>query len=84
MLAAVLKDFNELVLEDIPTPEPGPGEALVRVKACGICATDFKAIRGIRRNVTFPLIAGHEPAGVVAAVGPGVSEFAVGDEVVVG
>lgn len=83
MLAAILKDFNELVLEDIPTPEPRRGEALVRVKACGFCATDFKAIKGIRRNVTFPLIAGHEPAGVVAAVGEGVTEFREGDEVVV-
>ena len=61
MLAAVLKDFDKLVLEDVPTPTPGPGEALVRVKACGFCATDYKAIKGIRRNVKFPLIAGHEP-----------------------
>ena len=83
MLAAILKDFNDLVLEDIPVPDPGPGEALVRVKACGFCATDFKAIKGIRRNVQFPLIPGHEPAGVVAAMGPGVHEVCEGDEVIV-
>lgn len=53
----------------MPIPEPGPGEVLVRIKACGFCQTDFKAITGARRNVTFPLIPGHEPAGVVAAVG---------------
>ena len=39
MLAAVLKDFNQLALEDVPKPEPGPGEVLVRIKSCGICAT---------------------------------------------
>ncbi len=82
MLAAVLKDFNQLVLEDVPTPDPGIGEAVVRIKACGFCATDYKAIRGIRRNVEFPFIPGHEPAGVVAAVGPAVTGFREGDEVI--
>jgi propanol-preferring alcohol dehydrogenase len=83
MLAAVLRDFDRLELEELPTPEPGPGEALVRIRSCGFCATDFKAIRGIRRNVTFPLIPGHEPAGVVAAVGPLVTNVKVGDEVII-
>ena len=71
MLAAVLHDFNDLRLEQVPGPRAGIGEVLVRIKSCGICATDYKAIKGIRRNVTFPSIAGHEPSGVVAAVGPG-------------
>ncbi|HZP02331.1 MAG TPA: alcohol dehydrogenase catalytic domain-containing protein [Terriglobia bacterium] len=83
MLAAVLKDFNNLVLEEVPTPEPGPGQVLVRIKSCGFCATDYKAIKGIRRNVDFPLIPGHEPAGVVAAVGPCVKNVKEGDEVIV-
>ena len=82
MLAAVLKDFNKLVLEDVPMPKPALGEAVVRVKACGFCATDYKAIRGIRRNVTFPCIVGHEPSGVVAAVGAGVEHVREGDEVI--
>lgn len=82
MLAAVLKDFNKLVLEEIPIPKPGPGEVLVRIKSCGFCATDYKAIKGIRRNVEFPLIAGHEPSGVIAAVGQGVVHFREGDEVI--
>lgn len=82
MLAAVLKDFNQLVLEDIPVPEPGPGQVLVRIKSCGFCATDYKAIRGIRRNVEFPLIAGHEPSGVIAKTGPGVVHFKEGEEVI--
>ncbi len=53
------------------------------IKSCGICATDYKAIKGIRRNVTFPFIPGHEPSGVVAEVGPGVTHFKPGDEVIV-
>ena len=42
MLAAVLKDYDRLVLEEIPTPAPGPGQVVVRIKSCGFCATDFK------------------------------------------
>ena len=73
MLAAVLKEFDRLVLEDVPVPEPGLGEVVVRIRSCGICATDYKAIKGIRRNVTFPFIPGHEPSGIVAKVGTGVT-----------
>ncbi|MCC6445427.1 MAG: alcohol dehydrogenase catalytic domain-containing protein [Armatimonadetes bacterium] len=83
MLAAVLHDYNRLELEEVPNPQPQAGEALVRIKACGFCATDYKAIRGLRRNVKFPLVPGHEPAGVVAAVGPHVKHFREGDEVIV-
>jgi len=82
MLAAVLKDFNHLVLEEVPKPEPGPGEVLVRIKSCGFCATDYKAIKGIRRNVDFPLLPGHEPAGIIAGVGPYVTNVKEGDEVI--
>ncbi|MBR1967178.1 MAG: alcohol dehydrogenase catalytic domain-containing protein, partial [Lentisphaeria bacterium] len=79
---AVLKDFNNLVLEEVPTPIPGPGEVLVKIVSCGFCATDYKAIKGIRTNVTFPLIAGHEPSGIIAAVGSGVKHFKEGDAVI--
>jgi len=82
MLAAVLKDFDDLVLQDVPVPEPGPGEVVVRIRACGFCATDYKAIKGIRRNVRFPAILGHEPAGVVHAIGDAVEHFREGDEVI--
>ena len=82
MIAAVLKDFNVLVLEDVPVPEPAANEVVVRINACGVCATDYKAIKGIRTNVTFPFIAGHEASGVVAAVGAGVSHLSEGDEVI--
>jgi len=83
MLAAVLHDFNDLRLEDAPVPEAEPDEVVVKIKACGFCATDYKAIKGIRRNVSFPCIVGHEPAGIVSAVGRGVKHIKEGDEVVV-
>ena len=82
MRAAVLTDFNRLTLTDVPMPVPALGEVVVRIKSCGFCATDYKAIKGIRRNVAFPFIPGHEPAGVVAAVGPGVTRFREGDAVI--
>jgi threonine dehydrogenase-like Zn-dependent dehydrogenase len=84
MLAAVLHAFDKLELEDVPTPRAVDfGDVVVQIKSCGFCATDYKAIKGIRRNITFPSIQGHEPSGVVAEIGPGVSRFAVGDEVIV-
>jgi len=83
MLAAVLHDFDDLRLEQVPRPEPtDPDHVVVRIKACGICATDYKAIKGIRRNVSFPSIQGHESAGVVSAVGSAVRHVRVGDEVI--
>jgi len=84
MLAAVLHDFDKLELEEVATPRAQDfGDVVVKIKSCGFCATDYKAIKGIRRNITFPSIQGHEPSGVVAEVGPGGSRFAVGDEVIV-
>lgn len=84
MLAAVLHDFDDLRVERVPVPQPADfGDVLVRIRACGICATDYKAIRGIRRNVRFPAILGHEAAGVVTAVGPGVRHVQPGDEVII-
>ena len=83
MLAAVLHDFNDLRLEDVPKPvAKNAGEVVVRIKSCGICATDYKAIKGIRRNVNFPFIPGHEPAGLVEQIGAGVAYFKVGDAVI--
>lgn len=80
MRAAVLTAIGEpLEITDIPVPRPGPGEALVEVKACGVCFSDLKAAAGAARRV--PLVPGHEPVGVVAATGPRVSGLAPGDRV---
>ena len=69
MLAAVLHDFGNLLLEEVSYPTiRNVGDVVVKIKSCGFCATDYKAIRGIRRNVKFPFIAGHEPSGVVVEV----------------
>ena len=84
MLAAVLHDYDDLRLDQVPVPRAAEvGDVVVEVKSCGFCLTDYKAIKGIRRNVTFPFLPGHEPSGTVAEVGPGVEHFRVGDQVVV-
>jgi S-(hydroxymethyl)mycothiol dehydrogenase len=62
-------------------PDPGPGEALVRVQACGVCHTDLHYREG-GINDQFPFLLGHEAAGVVAAVGDGVHDVAPGDFVI--
>ena len=63
-------------------PDPGPGEALVRVQACGVCHTDLHYREGAI-NDDFPFLLGHEAAGVVEAVGPGVAGLGPGDYVVI-
>jgi D-arabinose 1-dehydrogenase-like Zn-dependent alcohol dehydrogenase len=85
MLAARFHQVGRpLVIEQIPTPEPGPGEVLVRVKACGICGSDIHiAFEGVTPTAYAPITLGHEPAGEVAACGPGVEGFQPGDRVVV-
>ncbi len=70
-----------VTLETIVVPEPGPGEAVVAVKACGVCHTDLHYREG-GINDDFPFLLGHEAAGVVEAVGPDVTEVAPGDFVV--
>src|SRR5579864_1514450 len=71
----------EVSVETIVVPDPGPGEALVRVQACGVCHTDLHYREGAI-NDEFPFLLGHEAAGVVEAVGDGVTNVAPGDYVV--
>ncbi|WP_327721390.1 S-(hydroxymethyl)mycothiol dehydrogenase [Streptomyces sp. NBC_00490] len=68
-------------LETIIVPDPGPGEALVKVEACGVCHTDLHYREG-GINDDFPFLLGHEAAGVVEAVGEGVTDVAPGDFVI--
>ncbi|MEX3099411.1 MULTISPECIES: S-(hydroxymethyl)mycothiol dehydrogenase [unclassified Streptomyces] len=68
-------------LETIVVPDPGPGEALVKVEACGVCHTDLHYREG-GINDDFPFLLGHEAAGVVEAVGEGVTDVAPGDFVI--
>lgn len=83
MKAAVLHALKEpLRIGQIRVPEPEHGEILVKVTACGVCHSDLHAVDGDwTPPPVIPLIPGHEVAGTVAKLGPGVSGFAVGDEV---
>jgi len=80
MHAAVYRGSSVVDVEEIPTPAIGPGEILIRVEACGICHTDLKKIE--HNLLTPPRVYGHETAGVIAAVGSGVTKFQRGDRVV--
>jgi L-iditol 2-dehydrogenase len=81
MKAAVYYGKEDLRLEEIPVPEPGPGEMLLRVDACGICPTDLKKIQ--KGLLPGPRVFGHETAGTVAQLGRGTRRFAEGQRVVV-
>jgi S-(hydroxymethyl)mycothiol dehydrogenase len=70
-----------VTVEDIVVPDPGPGEAVVAIQACGVCHTDLHYREG-GINDEFPFLLGHEAAGVVESVGEGVTEVAPGDFVV--
>ena len=80
MHAAVYRGQSVVRVEEIPTPAISPGEILIRVEACGICHTDLKKIE--HNLLTPPRVYGHETAGIVAAVGSGVTKFRPGDRVV--
>lgn len=79
MRAGVYRDKGVVRVEEVPVPEVGPGEVLIKVAACGICGTDIKKI--FHRYVEPPQILGHELAGIVVAVGQGVAKFKPGDRV---
>jgi len=81
MNAAVYKGHSTVCVEQVPIPEIGPGEILVRVEACGICHTDLKKIE--YNLLAPPRIYGHETAGTVVRAGRHVRRFAPGDRVVV-
>ena len=83
MKAAVLEKFGEpLVVTEVDLDDPGPGEALVRLVACGVCHTDLYTASGVDPSGYAPTVLGHEGAGVVEAVGEGVESLSVGDHVV--
>lgn len=84
MRAAVLHEVHDLQVENVPVPEPGPGEVLVRVGVCGVCGSDATEFgRGLVLAQP-PVTLGHEFAGIIEQVGEGVTDLAVGATVVCG
>jgi D-arabinose 1-dehydrogenase-like Zn-dependent alcohol dehydrogenase len=76
MRAAVFDSASrELSLEDVPTPDPGPDEVLVRVAACGICLSDVHLLDGTLPTPLPRVIPGHEPAGVIERAGSDVPDY---------
>ena len=81
MRAAVYRGIDDVRVETVPVPAIGPGEVLIRVYSCGVCGTDLKKIH--TGSHAPPRIFGHETVGVIAATGPEVKGFSVGDRVMV-
>lgn len=83
MKAAVVSEFQKaLDVQEVPRPKPGPGQALVKIEACGVCHTDLHAAQGdwpVKPKL--PLIPGHEGVGIVEEIGAGVTAVKVGDRV---
>lgn len=83
MRAAVFEAKGRIALREVPRPEPGLGEALIKVTLTTICGTDVHILKG-EYPVREGLIVGHEPVGVIESLGPGVTGYQVGDRVIVG
>ena len=86
MKAALLREFGKpLILDDVKTPEPGPGQVLVKVAACGACHSDVHIAQGewegFKSRMPMPVVLGHEVAGTVVKLGPGVQRMREGDTV---
>ncbi|SBV97368.1 Starvation-sensing protein RspB [uncultured Alphaproteobacteria bacterium] len=83
MTAVVVEKPHQLRIREARAEEPGEGEVLVRVRRAGICGSDLHIFHGTNPFAKYPRVIGHEFAGEIAAVGPGVSGFSLGDRVVV-
>ena len=84
MKAAVYLGIDEMAVREVPTPSPGPGEVLLRVKSCAVCGSDVRIFHHGNPRVHPPQTIGHEIAGEVVEIGEGVAKFRVGDRVAVG
>ena len=80
--AAVLREPGDVRVEEVELDAPGPGEVLVRLAAAGVCHSDLHLVDGALGDGRWPMVLGHEGAGVVEDVGAGVGHVAAGDEVV--
>ena len=78
MKGAFFLGNQQVEIRDIPRPEPGRGEVLIQMKGSGICGSDFRVYKGDQES---PSVPGHEPCGIIAEVGPDVTEARIGDRV---
>lgn len=83
MKAAVCTGIGQIEIRDVPTPRPGPGEVLVKVRSVGVCGSDVDGYRGKHPMIGYPIILGHECSGVIAEAGQGVGAARVGEAVTV-
>lgn len=85
MQAVLLPGEREVIVTEYPKPQPGPGEVLVAMRAAGVCGSDLPLYRADKdqREPVRGVIPGHEPCGVIAELGPGVTSWGVGERVVV-
>lgn len=81
MKGAVTREVGQIGIEDLEILPPAAGELAIRVEATGVCHTDLGALEG-KAPIPRPMVLGHEGAGVVTAIGPGVEGFTIGDKVV--
>ncbi|HYB45317.1 MAG TPA: alcohol dehydrogenase catalytic domain-containing protein [Nitrososphaerales archaeon] len=81
MKAALLTEVRKIEMTEMPQPTPGPTDVLVKVMACGLCPNDLRMYSGMASWTKLPTTLGHEPAGVVTAVGEKVRSFKAGDKV---
>ena len=77
----VIEPGRSPVVGEIDAPEPGPGEVLIEVEACGVCRTDLHIVDGEIPTPKLPIVPGHEIVGRIAGLGDGASRFALGDRV---
>ena len=68
-----------LHLQELPTPMPGPREVLMKVRACGVCRTELDQVEGRIIPPRLPIVPGHQPVGIVEAIGSNVTRFKIGD-----
>src|SRR5438034_7793319 len=83
MQALLYPSYGEMIVKDVPDPQPGPGEVLVRVGACGICGSELGSFASRSTRRVPPLVMGHEFAGTIDKLGEGVTHLREGDRVVV-
>ncbi|MGM1328070.1 alcohol dehydrogenase catalytic domain-containing protein, partial [Klebsiella michiganensis] len=81
MKSIVIRQPNELVIEERPIPQPAAGEVRVKIKLAGICGSDSHIYRGHNPFAKYPRVIGHEFFGVIDAIGEGVTDKAIGQRV---